>query len=412
MTSAQPLQPGEIRARGVGRRFRVRSAEARTLKDVVVRRKAPRSRELWALRGFDAEIGPGDALGVIGENGSGKSTLLKLLAGIFAPSEGTLAVGGRVGSLLELGAGFHPEFSGVENVYLNAAIHGLSRDYVDRHIDEIIDFAELQEFAHTPVKAYSSGMYMRLGFSVAMHVNPDVLLLDEVLAVGDLSFQQKCHRRIWEFKRNGGTIVFVSHDLPTVESLCNQAILLEHGLSVAEGTPGEVGRVYRSRVAGRADPFAEYGESAETPACRIADLVARTADGAATALFHEGQPIVLETRLYSKSGIRGAQLTVGIRDAHGRAIGSESLAPVDVLPRETADIRLHLPKPPLRDGRFVVDVQVLSETKDEVLAFSEGGLEFVVVGEVGSAGGPVRLDAEWEVVPEPGFVGANAGTRG
>src|SRR6185436_16254081 len=196
---------GEIRARGLGRVFTIRLSQNRSLKAALLRRELPRSRELWALRDVDLDIAPGQAFGIVGPNGSGKSTLLKLLAGIFAPSTGTLAVGGRVGSLIEIGAGFHPEFTGVENVYLNAAIYGLKRDYIDRHLEEIIAFAELEQFKDVPVRTYSSGMYMRLGFSVAMHIQPDVLLLDEVLAVGDEAFQQKCYGKIGDFKRGGGT---------------------------------------------------------------------------------------------------------------------------------------------------------------------------------------------------------------
>src|SRR5438270_12548564 len=182
----------------------------------------PQPRELWALRDVALHVRPGEAFGIVGQNGSGKSTLLKLIAGIFAPTLGELDVGGRVGSLIEIGAGFHPDFTGVENVYLNAAIYGLKRRYVDEHLDEIIGFAELEDFADVPVKTYSTGMYMRLGFSVAMNVRPDVLLLDEVLAVVDEAFQHKCFGKIWDFKRAGGTMVFVSHDPAAVERLCDR----------------------------------------------------------------------------------------------------------------------------------------------------------------------------------------------
>src|SRR4026207_244900 len=208
--------------------FKIRLSQNRSLKEMILRRQLPRTRELWALEDVNLDVHPGEAFGIVGANGSGKSTLLKLLAGIFSPSTGELQVGGRVGSLIEIGAGFHPEFTGVENVYLNAAIYGLKRSYVDEHLDQIIDFAELEQFRDVPVRTYSSGMYMRLGFSVAMHVQPDILLLDEVLAVGDEAFQQKCFGRIGDFKRAGGTIVFVSHDPGAVERICDRAIMLEH----------------------------------------------------------------------------------------------------------------------------------------------------------------------------------------
>src|SRR5436190_2036146 len=232
MTERTAAATGEIHARGLGRVITIRLSQNRSLKAALLRRELPRTPELWALRDLDLDGAPGQAFGIVGPNGSGKSTLLKLLAGIFAPPTGTLAVGGRLGSLIEIGAGFHPEFTGVENVYLNAAIYGLKREYVDRHLEEIIAFAELESFADVPVRTYSSGMYMRLGFSVAMHVQPDILLLDEVLAVGDEAFQQKCYGKIGDFKRAGGTIVFVSHDPGAVELICDEAVLLEEGRQV------------------------------------------------------------------------------------------------------------------------------------------------------------------------------------
>src|SRR5947207_2778574 len=157
------VAPGQIRGRGLGRRFLIRLSHSRSLKEAILRRELPKTREIWALRDVDLDVDSGEAFGIVGRNGSGKSTLLKLLAHIYAPSTGRLAVGGRVGSLIEIGAGFHPDFTGVENVYLNASIYGLKRSYVDAHLDEIIDFAELEAFKDAPVRTYSSGMYMRLG---------------------------------------------------------------------------------------------------------------------------------------------------------------------------------------------------------------------------------------------------------
>src|SRR5436190_4941375 len=227
MSPRAAVAAGEIHARGLGRLFKIRLTQSRSLKESILRRDLPQTRELWALKDVDLDVRPGEAFGIVGPNGSGKSTLLKLIAGIFAPTTGELRVGGRVGSLIEIGAGFHPEFTGVENVYLNAAIYGLKRKYIDEHLEEIIDFAELEAFKDVPVRTYSSGMYMRLGFSVAMHVRPDVLLLDEVLAVGDEAFQQKCYGKIWEFKQAGGTILFVSHDQTAVARVCDRALMLE-----------------------------------------------------------------------------------------------------------------------------------------------------------------------------------------
>ena len=239
MTQRAAAATGEIHARGLGRVFTIRLSQNRSLKAALLRRELPRTRELWALRDVDIHVAPGQAFGIVGPNGSGKSTLLKLFAGIFAPSTGTLSVGGRVGSLIEIGAGFHPEFTGVENVYLNAAIYGLKRDYVDRHLEEIIAFAELESFADVPVRTYSSGMYMRLGFSVAMHIQPDVLLLDEVLAVGDEAFQRKCEARVAEQVEAGATLVLVSHDAALVERTCERVVVLDGGRVVFDGPASE-----------------------------------------------------------------------------------------------------------------------------------------------------------------------------
>jgi ABC-type polysaccharide/polyol phosphate transport system ATPase subunit len=247
------LPPGAIRAAQLGRQFEIVTAEPRSLKDVLLRHRRPTRRPFWALRGVDLVVEPGRTFGIIGRNGSGKSTLLSLMARIFPPSEGSVAVGGRIGSLLDVGAGFHPEFTGVENVYLSAAIHGLGRTFVRQELDDIIGFADLEEFAHMPVKTYSSGMFLRLGFSVAMAVRPDVLLVDEVLAVGDEAFQRRCYERIAAFKGNGGTLVFVSHDPSAVANLCDEAILLEQGRVRARGPVNDVLDYYHRRL------FAETG---------------------------------------------------------------------------------------------------------------------------------------------------------
>ena len=202
-----------------------------------------------ALEGVSFEVPKGSTFGVIGENGSGKSTLLKLVAGITKPTRGTLAVDGRVSALIELGAGFHPEISGRENVAINGVMLGLTRKEVDRRFDEIVEFAELRDFIDDPVKTYSSGMYMRLGFAVAIHVDPDVLLIDEVLAVGDEAFTRKCLDKIAEFRRRGRTILFVTHTLGLVEKMCDEALWLRHGRTSGRGDPKRVVDSYLTYVA-------------------------------------------------------------------------------------------------------------------------------------------------------------------
>ena len=237
--------------RGASRSTR---AKSRRLKDVVVARRRSRPTEVRALRDVSFRVEPGSAVGLVGRNGSGKTTLLRLLSGIIKPTSGRVEVGGRVGSLLELGAGFHPDFTGRENVFLNGSIHGLKRAYVREQLDEIVAFAGLEQFIDLPVRTYSSGMYMRLGFAIAAHIDADVLLLDEVFAVGDEQFQRKCFGKIFEFKQRGGTIVFVSHDAAAVERLCDRAVLLRDGQRRVRRADARRDRALPPAARGRARP--------------------------------------------------------------------------------------------------------------------------------------------------------------
>ena len=392
------IETGRIRASGASRVFTLNVVKERSLKETILRRKLPPKRELWALRDVDFEIQPGETFGIVGQNGSGKSTLLKLIAGVFAPSTGTVEVGGRVGSLIEIGAGFHPEFTGVENVYLSAAIHGLSRRYVAEHLDEIIEFAELEDFADIPVKTYSTGMYMRLGFSVAMNVRPDILLLDEVLAVGDEAFQHKCFGKIWDFKRSGGTMVFVSHDPAAVERLCDRAILLEQGRVVERGSAEEVVRAYHRRLAARRPGVTtERVLGRSTGSCQIHEVRAVAGDQAVRDRFLEGEPFAIEVWLRSETGLTAAQLTIGLRDGGGRALAAQTTPGLELQASELQPVRLHLPEPPLRDGRFFVDVRVVSHENDRELAIAEQALELTVFAQEATSEGPIRLGATWEL---------------
>ncbi len=398
---------GEIRGRGVGRVFKIRLSQNRSLKETILRRELPQTREVWALREVDLHVLPGEAFGIVGRNGSGKSTLLKLIAGIFAPSTGELAVGGRVGSLIEIGAGFHPEFTGVENVYLNASIYGLKRSYIDEHLDEIIGFAELEDFADVPVRTYSSGMYMRLGFSVAMHVNPDVLLLDEVLAVGDEAFQQKCFGKIADFKRGGGTIVFVSHDPGGVERLCDRAVMLEQGRVVEEGPAVDVVSAYHRRLVSRAlDTVARRDGGSPKGLCRVHEVRAVAGDGSVRDRVTEGEPITLEVWLFAEEGAEGVRVTLGFRDTNGLPIGSQTIEGVRLRPARLERLRLRFPGLPMREGRFFVDVGLTSEDGDAELALAERALELSVFSSDAAGSGPIRLGGAWEL---PGSAGDDLG---
>jgi ABC-type polysaccharide/polyol phosphate transport system ATPase subunit len=219
----------------VSKRFIIRKEKSLKERLVNFGRSRKHKEDFWALRDVDLDIEAGTTVGLIGANGSGKSTLLKVIGGIIQPTDGTVRRRGQLAALLELGAGFHPDLTGRENVFLNGAILGLSQKQIEGFFESIVDFSEIRDFIDTQVKFYSSGMYVRLAFAIAIHVDPDVLLVDEVLAVGDEPFQKKCLDKIKEFQQEGRTIVLVTHDLTTVEEMCDRAIVLSHGKVIFDG---------------------------------------------------------------------------------------------------------------------------------------------------------------------------------
>lgn len=229
----QPL----VRVENLGKQYRLYDAPQDRLKHMLGWRFGHSyGHEFWALRGISFELRRGEMLGIIGRNGSGKSTLLQMIAGTLAPSEGSIQIQGRVAALLELGSGFNPDFTGLENIYLNASILGLSRREIEAQIDKIIDFADIGDFIHQPVKLYSSGMFVRLAFAITTGLSPEILLVDEALAVGDVFFRQKCHQRLQALRENGTAIIYVSHNLPEVEQYCDRAILLNQGKCQYQGS--------------------------------------------------------------------------------------------------------------------------------------------------------------------------------
>lgn len=245
----------------VSKRFLLAHNRARNLADAArgMFRRSHRE-EFWALRDVSFEVEQGEALGIIGHNGAGKSTILKLLTRIMEPTTGRIRTRGRVSALIEVGAGFHPEMTGRENIYLNGSILGMTRSEIASRFDEIVVFAELDKFIDTPVKRYSSGMYARLGFAVAAHVQPDILIVDEVLSVGDAAFQEKCSQRMQQLRDASRTVIFVSHNMGAVASLCDRVILLEHGKVALTASPQAAVKAYRESVL-----LAERGSSAKAP---------------------------------------------------------------------------------------------------------------------------------------------------
>lgn len=267
-TTATPI----IQVTDVSRRFVLHHERPKTFHELFVRtleRNQGSREDFWALRDVNLTVYPGDSIGIIGRNGSGKSTLLKLIAGLMQPSSGTVAVYGTIAALLEVGAGFHPDLSGRENIYLNGAFLGLSKKQLARIVPDIIAFSELEHFIDVPVKHYSSGMYMRLGFSIAIHVDPDILITDEVFAVGDDAFRAKCEDIISDFRRRGKTMLLVSHVLAQVLALCERAIWLDEGKVIAAGSSEHVARQYRQSVTGHADNDDTERASSELVVSRI-----------------------------------------------------------------------------------------------------------------------------------------------
>jgi lipopolysaccharide transport system ATP-binding protein len=393
------MTEGEIRLENVSRRFRVYPNEARTLKELVVNRRRARATDVWALRDVSLAVGRGEAVGLIGRNGSGKTTLLKLVSGIIKPTSGRVDVGGRVGSLLELGAGFHPDFTGRENVYLNGSILGLKRQTVREHMDEIVAFAGLEQFVDLPVRTYSSGMVMRLGFAVAAHLQADVLLLDEVFAVGDEEFQRKCFGKIFEFKQRGGTIVFVSHDASAVDRLCERAVLLRGGRLEFDGPTHDAILRYHRLLAAERDPeergagLREWGSGE----ARVADVELLDADGEPRRQFLAGEPVSLRMRLVAEQELEPPRLVYEVRGESGLLVAVGALDTADVgwgrSPGELP-LRFDVERLVLAEGRFVIRLGLSDPASGRLYHQLDDAVRFLVYPE-GEERGLVRVEGRW-----------------
>ena len=374
------MKTGQIRVEGVSRRFRVHTNEARSLKELFVRGGRTQASDVQALTDVSVAVEPAEAVGLIGRNGSGKSTLLRLIAGIITPSEGRVEVAGRIGSLLELGAGFHPDFSGRENVFLNGAIHGLRRAQIRERFDEIVAFAELEQAIDRPVRTYSSGMYMRLGFAVV-----------------DEAFQRKCFGKVFEFKQRGGTIVFVSHDASQVERLCERAVLLREGAVAFDGPTHEAIVRYRKVLAAEADPaeraagLREWGTGEATIAA--ARLVG--AAGEERQQFLAGEPFSLRLRIQAENGVAPPQLQLELRDEAGLLVASDVLDTESVGWADgTRDLRYDVARLPLSDGRFHLRLGLVDAGGGRLLHWLDDALTFLVYP-AGEERGVVRLEGSW-----------------
>jgi len=393
------MRPGEIRVDRLDRSFRVYPQPVRTLKELIVTGGRVKATLVEALEDVSFHVQPGEAVGLIGRNGSGKTTLLRVLAGIIKPSNGRVDVGGRVASLLELGAGFQPEFTGRENVYLSGSIYGLKRAYIREQLDEIVAFAELERFIDLPVRTYSSGMYMRLGFAIASHLAADVLLLDEVFAVGDEAFQEKCFRKIFEYKARGGTIVFVSHDAAAVERLCERAVLLVSGRVEYDGPTHEAVTRYHRLLAVERDPaerkagLTEWGSGE----ARITEVTLLGDDGAERRQFLAGEPLTLRLKVHAERPLPAPRISYELRSEAGLLLAagvqeSAELGWNDVEGERT--LAFDVERLPLADGRFQLRFGLSDPSGDKLYHWLDDACRFLVYPD-GSGRGLLRLEGSW-----------------
>jgi ABC-2 type transport system ATP-binding protein len=384
----------------VAKRFRVYRERNDTLKSAVMRRRRAAYEEFWALDGVSLEIAEGSTYGLIGDNGSGKSTLLKTMARILRPDRGEIRVTGRLAALLEVGSGFHPEMSGRDNIYLNGSILGMTRAEIDRKFDDIVGFSGVEQFIDQPVKNYSSGMYVRLGFSVAIHVEPEVLLVDEVLSVGDAAFQERCAEKFVDFRREGRTVVVVSHALDSLRAMCDEVAWLSHGKLIETGPASTVLTRYQD------DARTDMRESATE------DRGPRWGTGEAeitrVELLSDGRPI--------ETVMAGAQLTVRLHvDAHERierpvfGLAIDTSDGVYLWANNTRDaqfslaaiegptvVECNIPRLALHPGAYSVRASVVDTSTTHVFDYLQTAARISVLhNQFPESSGYVSLDGTW-----------------
>jgi len=391
-----------IEAKGLGKWYRKQGVGLPTLAGALPRwLSGGKADGFWALRDINFSVRQGQTVGVIGPNGSGKSSLLGLIAQTMVPTEGTVRSAGRISALLELGAGFHADLSGRENIFLNAAILGIPREDIRRRFDHIVDFAGLREFIDMPVKHYSSGMYVRLAFSVAVEMNPDILLIDEVLAVGDMAFQMKCLDRIRQFQKKGKTILFVSHALETVEEFCSDVLLIHEGRMIMQGNPSDVIFAYLKQYMVRIGLLnvEEHGtREIEMRSIRLLDE-----KGAETATFDSGSAMTIEIGYYARRRIAKPVFGFNIKTGNGFYVfGSNTqIAKVPIAAVEGAGrVRLRIAPLTLKQGRFFLSLAVHS-WDHAVQYHRQEDLHPFLIRDVSGDKGVFQLNCAWEHQPTP-----------
>jgi len=390
----------------VSKKFILHRERARSFQELAVGlfRRNNRSREeFWALRDVSFTVEQGETVGIIGPNGAGKSTLLKLAARVIEPTSGRIAVRGRIGALLELGAGFHPDLTGRENIYLNASILGLSRAEIRRRLDDIIGFAELERFIDIPVKHYSSGMFVRLGFSVAVHIDPEILLVDEVLAVGDAAFQRKCMEKIGHLQQQSVTILFVSHDTDIVRSLCNRVLWLDEGHLVADSVAEAVVQRYlehswarsRSTKLGRERRWG-------TGKIRITRTQILDGEGYPRQQFRTGEKLVVEIHYWADQRVEQPVFGLAIHRNDGFYLTGPNtrFAGLSIPYVEGEGVVTYtIPSLPLLEGLYWISVSAHNWEETEMYDYHDRLYPFLVLPSTGERYGAITLNGVWNHKP-------------
>lgn len=383
-----------IEVKNITKNFKVYLDKGNTMKEKILFKKRRRYEERKVLQGISFKVRKGEAIGLVGHNGCGKSTTLKLLTRIMYPDSGEIIMRGRVSSLIELGAGFHPDMSGRENIYINASIFGLSRKEIDERLHDIIEFSELEQFIDNPVRTYSSGMYMRLAFSVAINVNADILLIDEILAVGDANFQNKCFRKLKEIKKSGTTIVIVSHSLGQIEQICERSIWINDGKIQAEGNPYEVHPEYLRYMDDRRNGE-EEGEEEETKKVErshghayIENVIMTNKQGNEVKKFQTGEDIKFLFEIKAKQTVREVHVGVSVvREdgvyCYGTNTANDGIAYIVV--EGAATLELTLNNISLLPGRYYLDFEI-KDLDGYVLDYYQRAFDIEIISETVDVG--------------------------
>lgn len=394
-----------ITASGVSKKFRLYTNRNQSLKRAFLQRSRGSYEDFWALRDVSLGISEGTTFGLLGHNGSGKSTLLKCIAKILTPDEGSISSRGRMAAMLEVGSGFHPELSGRENIYLNGAILGMNRKEIEKKFIDIVEFSGVGDFIDQPVKNYSSGMYVRLGFSVSIHVEPEILLVDEILAVGDMAFQRRCMSKFADFQEEGRTVVVVSHGLEQMRTFCDEVAWLDHGRLQDVGPAAEVIDKY-SVVANGVEEVEGGGRHFGTGEARIDKIELLDASGRSIDRLNVGQEATIRMYYTCQQPIKGAVFGASIDTLEGTVVWGLHGLDADFVPETlhpgNGHVDLKIPQMMLRPNEYLISAAIQpSHLTGVVDAFQKGKRFEMMPGPRMESGGLVALDARFTAMEPP-----------